>query len=142
MHQPDHLRHFIKSFRYLFLFSILLFISALILWAYLDLQTWFLLVLFTNSIILAIWLFYIYPIYSSYVEKSNEINLPFNGILNSNEISNRILTINSKLMLLEKLVTNSTFKYPLSKEKIHESIGILFFKSIFLHFFFGNLRIF
>ena len=104
MNQSDTLNHFIKLFRYLILASISLFILSLILWPYLDLETWFLIVLVANSVILSLWIFYIHPIYSLYIDAKIEFNQFYNPNINKNEINNNILRINSLMKNLEDLL--------------------------------------
>ena len=68
MNHPDHLQQFIRSFRYLLLISVGLFILSLIAWPYLNIDRWFVIILLINSIILSTWLFlcssYLFIIYS------------------------------------------------------------------------------
>jgi hypothetical protein len=104
MNQSDTLNHFIKLFRYLILASISLFILSLILWPYLDLETWFLIVLIANSMILSLWIFYIHPIYSIYIDAKIEFNQFYNPNINKNEINNHISRINTLMKKLEELL--------------------------------------
>ena len=119
MHCQDHLNQFIKLFRYLIIVSIFLFVIALVLWPYIEKETWILLVLLANSIILSVWLFYIHPIYETYVKKKLDDKYQPSASLNINEITKTILKINSLMKQFEELIT-------IEHTDSHKSIDLFF----------------
>lgn len=91
LQENNQLTCFVKRFRNLLMLSVILLTLSFVCWVYLSLKTWLAVMLAGTFVILAIWLFFIHPLYYAYIV--TKLNKQFYNE-NLQEINNRILSLN------------------------------------------------